>query len=129
MHYPMFQPTKRNIILKSSGFLPNKHSSYKNGFTAEAMNTGLKLHIGNPPWKIVNDKLLPKNGTCQMKLVINDKNDFRKHGFWTSGNFIEGMYFKEEGDKVSFKGLIAISRRYVDWNQKKKEGVTFITIG
>ena len=68
-----------------------------------------------------------QNGTCQMKLVINDKNDFRKHGYWTSGNFIEGMYFKEEGDKVSFKGLIAISRRYVDWNQKKKEGVTFIT--
>ena len=24
------------------------------------MNTGLKLHIGNPPWKIVKDKLLQK---------------------------------------------------------------------
>lgn len=108
----------------------NCHSSYRKWvYYAEAMNTGLKLHIGNPPWKIVKDKLLPKNGTCQMKLVVNDKNDFRKHGYWTSGNFMEGMYYKEEGDKVSFKGLIAISRRYVDWSQKKKEGVTFITIG
>ena len=26
----------------------------------EAMNTGLKLHIGSAPWKIVNDKLLQK---------------------------------------------------------------------
>jgi hypothetical protein len=39
------------------------------------------------------------------------------------------MYFEEEGDFVKFKGLIAISRRYVDWTSKKKEGVTFITVG
>ena len=70
-----------------------------------------------------------KNGNCQMRLLVNDKNDFRKYGYWTSGNFMEGMYFKDEGDKISFKGLIAISRKYVDWSQKKKEGVTFITIG
>ena len=64
-----------------------------------------------------------------MRLLINDKNDFRKYGYWTSGNFMEGMYFKDEGDKISFRGLIAISRKYVDWSQKKKEGVTFITAG
>ena len=45
------------------------------------------------------------------------------------GKFLEGMYFEEEGDLLNFKGLIAISRRYVDWTSKKKEGVTFITVG
>ena len=36
------------------------------------------------------------------------------------------MYYKEEGEKVSFKGLISISKKYSNGN---KEGVTFITIG
>lgn len=105
----------------------NCHSSYRKWvYYAEAMNTGLKIHIGSPPWKIKNDKLLPKYGTCQMKLVINDKEDFKKHGYWTSGKFMDGMYYQEDGDMVKFRGLIAINRKYSDG---KKEGVTFITIG
>ena len=105
----------------------NCHSSYKKWvYYSEAMNTGLKLHIGNPPWKIANDKLLPKYGSCQMRLSYNDKIDFYKYGYWTSGKFLEGMYYKDDGDVIKFKGLIALSRRYSD---NKKEGVTFITIG
>ena len=48
-----------------------------------------------------------------MKLVINDKEDFKKHGYWTSGKFMEGMYYQEDGDMVKFRGLI-VNRKYSD---------------
>ena len=102
----------------------NCHSMYKKWVHyCEAKNSGLKLVIGSPPWKIKNDMLV--NGPYQITLLNNPKQEFYKHGYWMKDNFLEGMYYKKINDEIHFKGIIATFRKY----KRKKHSCTYITIG
>jgi len=115
----------------------NCHSTYKKWvYYSEAMGSGLKLYIGNPPWKIVNNKMLMVEKKCQQRLIIDDISDFKKYGYWTSGKFLNGMYCNfstlsnsdyQEEQYIEFRGLIALSRRYM--NNDMDDTLTFVTIG
>ena len=56
-----------------------------------------------------------------MKLIINDKNDFENMVIGLQEILWKECILKKKEIKLSFRGLIAISRRYVDWSQKKKK--------
>lgn len=105
----------------------NCHSTYKKWvYYSEAINSGLELFIGSPPWKIINNKMLMKDKKCDRRLFIDNIKDYKKYGYWTSKKFIGDTYFIEEGDNIKFRGLIALHRKYID---DKSNGVTFVTIG
>jgi DNA polymerase III alpha subunit len=99
----------------------NCHSMYKKWVHyCEAKRHGLKLVIGNPPWKIKNNRLL--NGAYQKKLMANPLHEYKTYGYWSDTNFLKGMYYSKEDKKIKFRGLIATYRKY-------KSKLTFITIG
>lgn len=99
----------------------NCHSMYKKWVHySEAKRHGLRVVIGNPPWKIKNNALL--NGSYQKTLLANPLHEYKKNGYWSGTKFLEGMYNIKDGKKIKFRGLIATYRKY-------KSKLTFITIG
>lgn len=124
----------------------------------EAKNSGLKLSLGKPPFKIINKKLFTASGIS--KLIYNPVSDYFLHGYWINDSFLPGMYYsqthttKKKYDKqmkkminidviqASFRGLIAIYRIYLPPNnikgktdcadpdiKEKKRSITFVTLG
>ena len=97
----------------------------------EARNAGIKLVLGKKPWHLNGNRLIGQN--MQSKLVTNDIEEYFQHGYWTSDQFLPGMYLREDGDKCFFRGVIATGRPYKTHNRTngKRRGrlVTFVTIG
>ena len=114
--------------------LNNCNSSYRTWVhMRQCMNNDLDLSYGKRPWKIINNKLVSEKSF--IKFVSNDIDDYFKHGYWLSKNFLNNMYFNKEIKLITnkktkekkfvnvckFRGLIAIHRTFF---QKKKNSKT-----
>lgn len=100
------------------------HSMYKKWVHyCEAKKSGLKLVLGKPPWKVIDNKLI--NKCYQTKLISNKIQEYKEYGYWTHPDFIENMYYKQKKGKHYFRGLIATYRKY----KRKKCNLTFVTLG
>jgi len=87
----------------------------------EAKKSGIKLSLGKRPWKLVDDKLLSKSSLGIISTTKKPVEQYKKHGYWINDEFIDGMYYKETGNKIKFRGLIATYRKY--------KSMYFITVG
>lgn len=107
--------------------LNNCNSSYRTWVHyRQCIYNNLELTYGKRPWKIIDNKLVSENSF--VKLFSNDIDDYFKHGYWISKNFLLNMYFiyekkkkKNSVDSVligKFRGLIATHRTFY---QKKKK--------
>ena len=50
---------------------------------------------------------------------------FAKRRYWTSNRFMPGMWWRQQGDRVSFRALIAVGR-YLNLADGR---MTFLTVG
>ncbi len=111
----------------------------------EANYVGIKLNPGKRPFKLVDDELIPSKK--EKKIYNNPIDQLFNYGYWTSKDFLPGMYYREfwqditgrhkkfdktiiENNKMkyaNFKGLIATGR--VCKQEGKKGFITFVTIG
>jgi len=87
----------------------------------EAKRYGLEPTIGKRPWKIVKDKLVSRSS---FSVIVKSEPwaEYKKYGYWTSREFLPGMYYKKQNNKVFFRGLIAAYRTY-------KGKTLFVTLG
>ena len=140
--------------------LNNCNSSYRKWVHyREAFCSGLELTIGEPIWKIKNNKLISNKSISRFK---NDNiNDYFKYGYWIGKDFLPDMYctteiklgikyYTKRGiekykfidmkdkdkyedlleiKKINFRGLVATGRGFKDKNNKKNKKITFITLG
>ena len=53
---------------------------------------------------------------------IDPIHQYKTYGYWTTPEFLPGMYMKKEKNKVYFRGLIATYRKY-------QGSTTFVTLG
>ena len=110
-----------------------------------AINSGLKIFPGKKPFTRIEDSLIPNKK--EKNIYVNNKDQFFNYGYWTSENFLEGMYYREFWQDITkrhknfdktivkdnkmkyatFKGIIATSR--VCKKENSKGFITFVTIG
>ena len=88
----------------------------------ESKLAGLKFSaFGRGKWSLSGDELNPEypespgDGWYQ----------YEKRGYWISNRFMPGMYCRQNGSQMSFKGLIATGR----YHTVAGRNITFITIG
>lgn len=88
----------------------------------EAKLAGLKfMEFGRGPWRISGDELRPE----YPESPGDGWHQYSKRGFWISNRFMPGMYYRQKGFEVVFKGLIATGRHHTVGGRD----ITFITIG
>lgn len=100
-------------------------------FFRHAVAAGLKINLGNGPWRLVDDEVV-----CdEQSLSYGQVNDYYKHGYWITDKFLDGCYCEEEEVNgvtfVRFRGLVATYRRYTGHRKDsdKPYKVTFVTVG
>lgn len=87
----------------------------------EAKKAHIELTLGKRPWKLQNGTLVSKNSLNTLKKNLNKVWQYKNYGYWTQNEFLDNMYYKEKGNKVYFRGLIATYRKY--------KSLYYITIG
>lgn len=140
--------------------LNNCNSSYRKWVHyRQAHSSGLELTIGEPIWKIRNNKIISDKSITRFK--INDVVDYFKYGYWIGKDFLPNMYYKTEiklgikyytkkgiekykfidkKDKhkykdlleiktINFRGLVATGRCFKDKNNVRNKKITFFTLG
>ena len=115
--------------------LNNCNSSYRTWVhMRQCVNNNLELSYGKRPWQIVDNKIVSEKSFS--KFISNDVDDYFKHGYWLSKNFLKDMYFikhikmiqdKNTNEKkfvnaCKFRGLVAIHRTF--FQKKKKNSKT-----
>jgi DNA polymerase III alpha subunit len=108
---------------------------YKWVFYRHAVAAGLNITLGKGPWKIENNTVVSNRS----EVSIGPIDDYYRHGYWITTEFLPGCYYIEEIDEgktyVKFKGLVAAYRRYTgtrkspDDKNSKNYQVTFVTVG
>lgn len=111
----------------------------------EANYAGIKLNPGKRPFKLIDNELQPNKP--EKKIFSNPVDQLFNYGYWTTKEFLPGMYYREfwqditdkhknfdktiiENNKMkyaSFRGLIATGR--ICKQERKKGFITFVTIG
>ncbi len=100
-------------------------------FFRHAVAAGLTITLGQGPWKLDGDQVIGEK-PC---LSYGQVNDYYKHGYWVTKEFIHGCYYEEDELDgivyVRFRGLVATFRRYTGQRKdsEKSYKVTFVTIG
>lgn len=88
----------------------------------EAKLSGLSFDsFGSGPWGLDGDVLVPSKPESSG----DGWSQFERRGWWTSPRFMPGMFRRVNGDRVSFRGLIATGRLH-SVNGRK---ITFVTVG
>ena len=106
--------------------LNHNNSSYKKWVHFnEAKSAGWDLTLGQRPWKVQGNKLVATTTYYNKEYPDNSLQQLKLWGYWTSKDFIPGMYFKESGNSVEFKGLIATHRSI----RRDDKIITMINIG
>jgi DNA polymerase III alpha subunit len=111
------------------------------------IDTGLKLALGNWPYKIIDDTIMPVrfanakrpeqgSGLLTVKGSINNKlskkDQIEQYGYWIEDEFYDGCGIKMiDIDKkiVKFVGLAACGRWCKKWINGKYKFYTYFTIG
>ena len=90
----------------------------------EAKKHGIQLTLGKRPWKLNKKGVLvsAKSFSILPNVKIDPIKQYKTYGYWTTKDFLPGMYKKKEKNKIYFRGLIATYRKY-------KGSTTFITLG
>jgi len=114
--------------------LNNCNSSYRTWVhMRQCVHNNLELSYGKRPWKLSGNKLV--SDKSHTKFIVNDIDDYFKHGYWISKNFLENMYFNTEKKIIKknnenilttvckFRGLIAIHRTFFQ-KLKKNSKIT-----
>ena len=100
----------------------------------QCVNNNLELSYGRRPLRIVDNKIVSEKSFS--KFISNDVNDYFKHGYWLSKNFLKDMYFikhikmiqdKKTNEKkfvnaCKFRGLVAIHKKF--YKKKKNNSKT-----
>lgn len=100
-------------------------------FYRHAVAAGLEITLGHGPWRLDGNTIT----SSDQSLSYGQINDYYKHGYWITKEFLVGCYYEEEeldGDVyVRFRGLIATYRRYTGQSKdsERQFKVTFVTIG
>jgi len=79
----------------------------------EAKKSGIQLTLGRRPWFLKNNKLMCKD--VQLKLVEDPIRDYWQFGYWTTEDFLPGMYAEY------YTGIPELPKP-----RKKKDGTQFI---
>ena len=58
--------------------------------------------------------------------LIDEVDEFKRLGYWTSPNFLPGTFTKREKGKAAFRGIVANSRVF---RNGPKSWITFLTLG
>lgn len=88
----------------------------------EAKLSGLRFDsFGSGPWGLDGDSLVPSKPESSG----DGWSQFERRGWWTSPRFMPGMFSRVNGDRVSFRGLIATGRFHSVGGRK----ITFVTLG
>ena len=87
----------------------------------EAKKAHIELTLGKRPWKLNNGILVSKGSLNTLKKNLNKVWQYKNYGYWIQDEFLDGMYYREKGSKVYFRGLIATYRKY--------KSLYYITIG
>lgn len=106
--------------------LNHNNSSYKKWVHFnEAKCAGWNLTLGQRPWKVQGNKLVSTTTFHNKEYPDNSLQQLKVWGYWTSKEFIPGMYYKENGNCVEFRGLIATHRSI----KREDKIITMINIG
>jgi len=88
----------------------------------EAKRAGLKFAgFGRGAWRMSGDLLYPEHAES----AGDGWYQYSKRGYWISDRFMPGMYCRQEGSEIVFKGLIATGRFHTVGGRE----ITFVTIG
>lgn len=100
-------------------------------FFRHAVAAGLKLNLGDGPWRLSGDEIV-----CDKQFMSYGQiSDYYKHGYWVTEQFLDGCYCEEEEVNgvmfVRFRGLVATYRKYTGYRKdnEKPYKVTFVTVG
>lgn len=93
-------------------------------YVEEAKVDGMKFSGHRAPFELDGNTLV--NLDYRANLFSDQISEYREHGMWTHADFMPGMYYHSDGDKVEIRGLIACGRNY---KKDAKKYITFITLG